>query len=207
MKKLLIGCLLSAATLMAVPAPVSATGNEKVTICHRTNSETNPYVMITVSKKAVDGEGKNDHTHHVADEQHPRGDIIPAPEGGCPDATDEPVLVLVCLNGFVASIPAEIAAELDLEILGDDAKQGDKCDEPEPVIVEKEVVKVVEKIVEVPGPTQVMTVTREVPAPAAPAAPVQAPTGELPRTGGSAGLLWIGSGVTALGLFLRRLFR
>lgn len=38
--------------------------NEKVTICHRTNAANNPYREITVSKNAVDGEGKNDHTSH-----------------------------------------------------------------------------------------------------------------------------------------------
>lgn len=45
----------------------------KVTICHRTGSQKNPYVMITVSQNAVPA-----HTAH--------GDIIPAPAGGCPAA-------------------------------------------------------------------------------------------------------------------------
>jgi hypothetical protein len=36
----------------------------KVTICHRTNSETNPYRRITVSANAADGVGSNDHTSH-----------------------------------------------------------------------------------------------------------------------------------------------
>lgn len=52
-------------------------GLPKVTICHRTNAELNPYVVITVSQSSVDGEGANDHTHHVVDAQHPRADIIP----------------------------------------------------------------------------------------------------------------------------------
>lgn len=60
--------------------PAQATQQEKVTICHRTNSDSNPYVLISVSVNAVDGEGHNDHTHHVVDEQHARADIIPAPE-------------------------------------------------------------------------------------------------------------------------------
>jgi hypothetical protein len=33
----------------------------KVTICHRTNAETNPYVQITVDEASVDGDNGNDH--------------------------------------------------------------------------------------------------------------------------------------------------
>ena len=47
--------------------------NGKITICHRTGSAKNPYVEITISDEAtMDG-----HATH-------EGDIIPAPEGGCP---------------------------------------------------------------------------------------------------------------------------
>jgi uncharacterized surface protein with fasciclin (FAS1) repeats len=48
---------------------------DNVTICHRTNSERNPYNLITVDESALD-----------AHEDH--GDIIPAPEDGCPDDAD-----------------------------------------------------------------------------------------------------------------------
>ena len=45
----------------------------RVTICHKTGIAKNPYVEITVSNNATaDG-----HATH-------EGDIIPAPEGGCP---------------------------------------------------------------------------------------------------------------------------
>jgi len=53
--------------------------DKKVTICHATSSETNPYVMITVSTNAWDGEGKNDHMHHDGDEL--------AENGTCPDGS------------------------------------------------------------------------------------------------------------------------
>ena len=53
----------------------SGGGQPKVTICHATGSETNPYVEITVAKPAAE----NGHARH-----HDGADIIPAPEGGCP---------------------------------------------------------------------------------------------------------------------------
>ncbi|HET7572950.1 MAG TPA: hypothetical protein VFJ77_09835 [Gaiellaceae bacterium] len=57
----------------APPAPRVKTAGHKVTICHRTGSATNPYVRITVDVHALK------HGHTVA-----KGDIIPAPAGGCP---------------------------------------------------------------------------------------------------------------------------
>ncbi|MGA1504860.1 MAG: hypothetical protein ACO35A_07560, partial [Ilumatobacteraceae bacterium] len=49
----------------------------RISICHATGSETNPYVEIT-----VDVEGLNGHGDHA-------GDIIPAPLGGCsPEAVN-----------------------------------------------------------------------------------------------------------------------
>ena len=44
-----------------------------MTICHATGSETNPYVSMTLnSQSALNGHKKHE------------GDLIPAPEGGCP---------------------------------------------------------------------------------------------------------------------------
>lgn len=45
----------------------------KITICHKTGSVKNPYIEITISDDAT----KDGHASH-------EGDIIPAPEGGCP---------------------------------------------------------------------------------------------------------------------------
>jgi|SRR5918999_5547697 hypothetical protein len=49
----------------------------KVTICHRTASDRNPYVRIRVSQSAVKA-----HREHPP--KHGRRDIIPAPQSGCP---------------------------------------------------------------------------------------------------------------------------
>ncbi|MGH8970240.1 MAG: hypothetical protein ACRDV1_09860, partial [Actinomycetes bacterium] len=68
----------------------SSEGSHKVTICHRTNSNTNPYVVITVDTDAAGGgkdKGAGDHAHkHLGPvwnqglkAQHTKwGDIIPA---------------------------------------------------------------------------------------------------------------------------------
>ncbi len=69
-----IGRLLTAAALVApflvVPSasatPRDAAGDHQVTICHVTNSATNPFVVITVDVAAFDGEGRNDHTLHLS---------------------------------------------------------------------------------------------------------------------------------------------
>lgn len=48
-----------------------------IVICHATGSETNPYVSMTVNTQAA----LNGHINH-------EGDLIPAPEGGCPGEVD-----------------------------------------------------------------------------------------------------------------------
>ena len=45
-------------------AASSAPAHVKVTICHRTNSVSNPYNRITVNLRAVDGDGDSDHQGH-----------------------------------------------------------------------------------------------------------------------------------------------
>lgn len=61
----------TATATVAATTATPGTPGVKVTICHRTGSASNPYVMITVSESAL-----GDHGAH--------GDIIPAPAGGCP---------------------------------------------------------------------------------------------------------------------------
>jgi len=71
-----------------IPAPAGGcpkaveTGNNlgKLTICHATGSATNPYNEIT-----IDFNGLRGHSNHT-------GDIIPAPEGGCPSVTPTPAI-------------------------------------------------------------------------------------------------------------------
>lgn len=54
------------------PTTPISNNNDKITICHATGSEKNPYNEITVSVNGLNGHGKHD------------GDIIPVPVGGCP---------------------------------------------------------------------------------------------------------------------------
>lgn len=93
----LISALLFFAMLF-VPTSVSATRDQgnghKTTICHRTNSVTNPYRVITVDYAAINGRKNNDHSHHTGpvatsqtvaqnlkDAKTKWGDIIPPVSG------------------------------------------------------------------------------------------------------------------------------
>src|SRR4051794_40082364 len=90
--KVAAGGLLTASGVTALAGVALADPAPKYTICHSTNSETNPYVEITVNESAVDGFGKNDHTHHLGPIWQPGdkanninwGDIIP-PTPGAPN--------------------------------------------------------------------------------------------------------------------------
>jgi hypothetical protein len=54
------------------PTTLVENDNGKITICHATGSDKNPYTEITVSVYGLNG-----HARH-------EGDIIPMPAGGCP---------------------------------------------------------------------------------------------------------------------------
>jgi hypothetical protein len=87
-RALLIAATATAAVVLAagvlLPLVASATQpnpDHKVTLCHATHSEPNPYVQITVDVAAVLNGGHGDHTGPVFDPSLPTheawGDIIP----------------------------------------------------------------------------------------------------------------------------------
>ena len=128
---LAVAAIASATWVASVPAASSAPGLPKVTICHRTNSVTNPYVQITVDEDAVDGNtlndnGQGDHTTHagpVFDATNPPppphngdqwGDIIPPfDENGDPRPVGTPTLNWpagqdIFENGCKPTVPVEV---------------------------------------------------------------------------------------------------
>lgn len=76
-----VAMLALAMTIPASATPKDDDGEHKVTICHVTNSTSNPWVIIEVDVAAFDGEGKNDHTHHESKDG--RTDVV-AVDGVCP---------------------------------------------------------------------------------------------------------------------------
>ncbi len=80
-----------------VPAPaegcpaVAVVGNNtgKISVCHATNSATNPYTLINIAFSGLNG-----HSKHT-------GDIIPAPDGACPPVVPTPVGTLESTDGMI----------------------------------------------------------------------------------------------------------
>ena len=99
-----------AATFIAlfgvVAAPAGADPAPKVTICHATSATDNPYVKISVSTSALDGNGKNDHQSHtgsVFDFTDPEanegwGDIVPS-SAGVTALNDDAAALAILANG------------------------------------------------------------------------------------------------------------
>ena len=85
------------------PATQAATSDGKITICHATSSETNPYEEISVSVNGLNGHGKHD------------GDIIPAPEGGCPAtlATADGKITICHATGSTTNPYVEITVSIN----------------------------------------------------------------------------------------------
>lgn len=86
-------------SLLVTAGTASAAPPEKITICHATGSAQNPYVSITVSKKALAG-----HARHG-------DDIIPAPPTGCPTSTTTPVDLCPNIAGDQETVPPGMAID------------------------------------------------------------------------------------------------
>jgi ABC-type sugar transport system substrate-binding protein len=83
------GAAALAVTMLAAPAtatPRAADGEHKITICHYTNSATNPYVIIEVDVAAFDGIGQSDHENHVNKDGLADAEFIDGVCGGEPNS-------------------------------------------------------------------------------------------------------------------------
>jgi hypothetical protein len=79
MKKVLAAAGIAGLALLGASGPANADPDNKISICHATGAESNPYVEIAISENGLNG--------HYAQGGHD-GDIVPAPAGGCPAGDD-----------------------------------------------------------------------------------------------------------------------
>jgi hypothetical protein len=132
LKKTALGAL-SVAALVGSTLAIGATAasgdpSTNVTICHRTNSNTNPYVQITVDESAVDGLGGGSdhlgaHTGPVWDEtlkaQHIKwGDIIPPFDASGVDRPDTSLIANWPAGQAIFENGCDPAAPPDPELVG-----------------------------------------------------------------------------------------
>src|SRR3954452_20019278 len=120
--------LLVGSTVGALSGGAAASPANKYTICHATQSESNPYVAISVVESAVDGFGKNDHTHHTGPIWYAGakadgvdwGDIIP-PTPGAPNGLnwgEEGQTILRDGCNVVETPPQDVAPDMSIEKTG-----------------------------------------------------------------------------------------
>lgn len=227
--------LLVAGIALAVFVPTAAGATHqpthfvgKVTICHATGSESNPYVRINVSVNALKNSGHGTVNVVVAletiGELNPGQDLTAFVEIGghdgdiflldpendvpCPETPDVPLVTAeLCLEGEEVTVGPSFQADVDAvvaDLVAAGATLGD-C----PVVVTTTTTSPPPPVVE---PPVVEPVTPAPPAPVTLAAPAPvtapAPTPSLPVTGAATVLLaFAGALAVASGLAMRFLFR
>jgi hypothetical protein len=108
--------------------PGQGGNTNNITICHKTGSAKNPYVEITVSVNATT------HGHGIHE-----GDLIPAPEGGCPttandhEDNDNPAnKITIChKTGSTENPYVEITVSVNAATHGHGKHEGDLIPAPE----------------------------------------------------------------------------
>lgn len=92
--------------------PGGASDAGKVTLCHATGSDTNPFVEITISENGLHG-----HDDH--------GDLVPAPAGGCPGPERDRPRVTLCHATGSATNPYVVITIDENGLHGHDDHEGD----------------------------------------------------------------------------------